>query len=143
MSRRSVFSPPPDDALEDVFSSLTSSPRPRPEAVPTVVPDDVPLPARATPAAAPAAELEPVRVLTQKASAVPREERPAPRVVKVQEKAKAAGRGKRVGLYLQTGSWASLKEIGLDRARNGLPPDFTTIVLDALKKQYPSKNWGV
>lgn len=58
--------------------------------------------------------------------------------------AKAALGGlKRIGIYCNTQAWEELKLVGLERAREGQPHDYTTIVLEALAAAYPGRKWGL
>lgn len=125
---------PPDEQEDDALSFLTSgapgkpAARPGPQAV-----------------AAPVAEPE----VGESAGAEHRDT-PPPREtrragagkVQPQPKPVVLPKNKRVGLYVDKSTWATLKRISLERAERGIPHDLTTIVLEALKKQYPSAKWG-
>jgi hypothetical protein len=43
---------------------------------------------------------------------------------------------KRIGLYIDTPRWLWLKKLSVQRAERGLPPDFTSIFLEALDEKY-------
>lgn len=62
---------------------------------------------------------------------------PAPKA----EPAAATGL-KRIGLYVDVPTWAQLKRISLQRAERGLEADFTAIVIEALRAQYPEGRWA-
>ena len=48
---------------------------------------------------------------------------------------------KRVGFYTKDATWSSLKELSLERSLKGEPHDFSSILLEALQKAYPDKDW--
>lgn len=136
---RHVFSDPPDAPGDDVLSFLT-----RPAAAPAPAPPSPPPPAARPEPATVANEVAPplpapVRTMPARAAAPP-ERRSAPRLAKPVQPATA---GKRVGLYMDTEAWATLKELSIERARQGLRHEYTDIVLEALKKQYPNRPWGI
>lgn len=129
---RQAFTPP-DDHDDDVLDFLASGRPAKAPATPVArvastaaAISDAPAPAPR--AMAPAAAPTPV---------APRPRRPpaAPAA-----KAEPAGL-KRIGLYVDVPTWAQLKKISLERAERGQAGDFTSIVLEALRAQYPDGRW--
>ena len=128
---RQAFTPP-DDHDDDVLDFLASG---RPAKAPAAsgalgastaaAINDAPAPRAAAPAVAPT----PV---------APRPRRPpaAPAA-----KAEQPAGLKRIGLYVDVPTWAQLKKISLERAERGEAGDFTSIVLEALRAQYPDGRW--
>lgn len=134
MAARQAFTPP-DEQDDDVLDFLASGRPAAPAAVP--VPRVPQVPAVATPpprsdvpaAAPPAPRTAPA---TRARRSVPA---PAPA-----EPVRPVGL-KRIGLYVDMPTWAQLKKIGLERAERGQAADFTSIVLEALRAQYPNGRW--
>jgi len=117
---------PPDDTDDDVLGFLASG---RPAAA--VAPAPVAL------ASAPPAPVSEPRAKAPAASPATRARRSAAGVAKA---ARPVG-PKRIGLYMDVPTWAQLKKISLQRAERGQAADFTSIVLEALRAQYPDGRW--
>lgn len=130
---RQAFTPP-DDTDDEVLDFLATG---RPPAAPRPAPAvDAPTVPGTQPVVAPRA-MRPATAPPARAS------RPAPaRRVVAPAPQPASVRLKRIGLYVDVPTWAQLKQISLQRAERGLDADFTTIVLEALRAQYPEGRWA-
>lgn len=127
---RQAFTPPvdQDDDVLDFLASGRPTKAPAPVALvasSAAATSDAPAPRAVAPAAAPT-------------PAAPRPRRPpaAPAA-----KAEQPAGLKRIGLYVDVPTWAQLKKISLERAERGEAGDFTSIVLEALRAQYPDRRW--
>lgn len=127
---RQAFTPPvdQDDDVLDFLASGRPTKAPAPVALvasSAAATSDAPAPRAVAPAAAP----------------TPAAPRPRPPLVAPAAKAEQPAGLKRIGLYVDVPTWAQLKKISLERAERGQAGDFTSIVLEALRAQYPDGRW--
>lgn len=133
MAARQAFTPP-DEQDDDVLDFLASGRPAAPAAVP--VPRVPQAPAVATP---PRSDAPAAAPLAPRTTPTTRARRSVPRGAAA-EPTRPVGM-KRIGLYVDMPTWAQLKKIGLERAERGQAADFTSIVLEALRAQYPNGRW--
>jgi hypothetical protein len=138
---RQAFTPPADDTNDDILSMLASGPAkatatPKAQDAPAVPPPTAPaVPAAPTAAAEQVpAPSPPAARLTRRATPTATH-RASSRTMPMPDPATGPDY-KRVGLYLNPQRWLWLKRLSVERAEQGLPPDFTSIVLEALDEKY-------